>query len=46
MPSTLEIIETMHANPAKFKRLIMEALAEVPEERVCGCGEALKTALL
>ena len=36
----------MHVNSANFKRLIMEALPEIPEERACGCGEALKTALL
>ena len=44
--STQEVIETMHENSANFKRLIMEALPEIPEERACGCGEALKTALL
>ncbi len=44
--STQEVIETMHKNSANFKRLIMEALPEIPEERACGCGEALKTALL
>jgi len=44
--STHEILETMHENSANFKRLIMEALPGIPEERTCGCGEALKTALL
>ena len=44
--STLEIIETMRENSANFKRLVMEALPEIPEERTCGCGEALKHALL
>ena len=44
--STQEILETMHENSANFKRLIMEALLGIPEERTCGCGEALKTALL
>ena len=44
--STQEILETMHENSANFKRLIMEALPGIPEERTCGCGEALKTALL
>jgi 5'-methylthioadenosine phosphorylase len=44
--STQEVIEMMHKNSANFKRLIMEALPEIPEERACGCGEALKTALL
>jgi 5'-methylthioadenosine phosphorylase len=44
--STQEIIETMHRNSANFKRLIMEALPKIPEERTCGCGEALKYALI
>ena len=44
--STQEILETLQDNSANFKRLIMEALPGIPEERTCGCGEALKTALL
>jgi len=44
--STHEIIETMTENSAKFKRLIMEALPEIPMERDCECGEALKYALI
>ncbi len=44
--STQEVIETMQENSANFKRLIMEALPEIPEERACSCGEALKTAFL
>lgn len=44
--STLEIIKTMQENSDNFKRLIMEALPEIPEERTCSCGEALKYALL
>jgi len=44
--STLEIIETMRENSANFKRLITEALPVIPEGRSCGCGEALKHALL
>ncbi len=44
--STQEIIETMNRNSANFKRLIMEALPEIPRERTCRCGEALKSALL
>jgi 5'-methylthioadenosine phosphorylase len=44
--STQEILETLQENSANFKRLIMEALPRIPEERTCGCGEALKTALL
>jgi 5'-methylthioadenosine phosphorylase len=44
--STHEIIETMTENSANFKRLIMEALPEIPMERECECGEALKYALI
>jgi 5'-methylthioadenosine phosphorylase len=44
--STQEILETMHDNSFNFKKLIMGALPELPEERTCGCGEALKYALL
>jgi len=44
--STQEILETLQENSANFKRLIMEALPGIPKERTCGCGEALKTALL
>ncbi len=44
--STQEILETLKENSANFKSLIMEALPGIPEERTCGCGEALKTALL
>jgi 5'-methylthioadenosine phosphorylase len=44
--STHEIIETMTENSANFKRLIMEALPEIPLERACECGEALKYALI
>ena len=44
--STQEIISTLNKNSANFKRLIMEALPEIPEKRLCECGEALKQALL
>lgn len=44
--STQEILETMNRNSANFKRLVMEALPEIPRERTCSCGEALKYALL
>ena len=44
--STMEIIETMRENSAKFKRLIMEALPEIPEDHSCGCGEALNHSLI
>jgi 5'-methylthioadenosine phosphorylase len=44
--SNLEVVETMRRNSDNFKRLIMEALPLIPEERTCGCGEALKYALM
>ena len=44
--STHEILETLGKNSENFKRLIMEALYQLPRERSCGCGEALKYALL
>ncbi len=44
--SSDEVMETMKGNAENFKRLIMGALPEIPEERTCGCGEALKHALL
>ena len=44
--STQEIVGTMTRNAANFKRLIMEAISEIPRERTCSCGEALKLALL
>jgi 5'-methylthioadenosine phosphorylase len=44
--STQEILEILGKNSANFKSLIMEALPGIPTERECGCGEALKYALL
>ncbi|MFQ6053753.1 MAG: S-methyl-5'-thioadenosine phosphorylase [Candidatus Bathyarchaeia archaeon] len=44
--STQEIVETMTRNSENFKRLIMEAIPEIPRERVCRCGEALRDATL
>ncbi|RLI10575.1 S-methyl-5'-thioadenosine phosphorylase [Candidatus Bathyarchaeota archaeon] len=44
--STQEIIETMTRNAANFKKLIMEAIPEIPRERTCRCGEALRDATL
>jgi len=44
--SSDEVVETMRENSAKFKKLIMDALPGMPTERKCGCGEALKYALL
>jgi len=44
--STHEILETLGKNSANFKRLIMESIPDIPEERSCGCCEALKYAVL
>jgi 5'-methylthioadenosine phosphorylase len=44
--STQEVLDTLQRNSDNFKRLIMESLPDIPEERTCGCGEALRYALL
>ncbi|UCD44090.1 MAG: S-methyl-5'-thioadenosine phosphorylase [Candidatus Bathyarchaeota archaeon] len=44
--STHEILETLGENSANFKRLVMESIPEIPRERTCGCGEALRYAML
>jgi len=44
--SSDEVVETMRMNGERFKTLIMDALPLIPEERTCGCGEALSQALL
>jgi 5'-methylthioadenosine phosphorylase len=44
--STQEVIDTMTRNAANFKKLIMEAIPEIPRERTCSCGEALRDATL
>jgi len=44
--TTHEILETLEKNSANFKRLVMESIPEIPEERTCGCGKALRYALL
>ena len=44
--SSDEVVETMRENSAKFKKLITRALPGMPRDRTCGCGEALKYALL
>jgi 5'-methylthioadenosine phosphorylase len=43
--SAAEVLETMESNSANFKKLIMSALPEIPEEKTCSCTEALKGAL-
>jgi 5'-methylthioadenosine phosphorylase len=44
--STKEVIETMEGNSVNFKKLVMTAIPGIPQERTCGCGEALQYALL
>jgi len=44
--SAREILGTMARNADNFKRLITEAIPEIPRERACGCGEALRDAIL
>lgn len=44
--STQEILETIKANSANFKKLIIESLAEMPDNPICSCREALKYALV
>jgi len=44
--STKEIMETMRKNVENFKRLIVEAIPQIPKERNCSCGFSLKDALI
>lgn len=44
--STKEVIGTMHKNAENFKRLIVEAILQIPKERNCSCGFSLKDALI
>ncbi|MBD3207366.1 S-methyl-5'-thioadenosine phosphorylase [Candidatus Bathyarchaeota archaeon] len=44
--SAQEVIETMEKNSENFKKLIMTALPEFPEKRLCDCGESLKFSLM
>ncbi len=44
--STKEVVETMLENAAHFKKLILESIPEIPLERTCHCGEALRDATL
>jgi len=41
-----DVVEVMHQNASNFKNLVMGALPRLPAERTCGCGEALKFALM
>jgi 5'-methylthioadenosine phosphorylase len=44
--STAEIIETMGSNSANFKKLIMESIADMPDNPDCSCRKALENALI
>ncbi len=44
--SSKEIIETLHKNVEKTKKLIAELIPAIPSEFECGCGSALEGALL
>jgi 5'-methylthioadenosine phosphorylase len=44
--STADVVETMQRNAANFKKLVMGALPGMPDERSCGCCDALKFALI
>ena len=44
--TTAEVVETMQRNASNFKELVMGALPDMPEERSCGCCDALKFALI
>lgn len=41
-----KIVKTVRANVEKVKRLIVEAVPKIPNERNCDCKDALKTALV
>ncbi len=44
--STSEILETMSKNVESFKKLITAAVPQIPRERKCPCGEALRDAFV
>ena len=44
--STKEIIKTMNENAENFKRLIINAIPQIPKERICSCAYSLKEALI
>jgi 5'-methylthioadenosine phosphorylase len=41
-----EVLKTMNKNVEKVKRLITEAISNIPKERGCECKSALKNALV
>ena len=44
--STKEVVETIQQSNENFKKLILEAIPQIPKERDCECGSALKDALI
>ncbi len=44
--STKEVIEKAQKSNENLKKLILEALPQIPKTRDCGCGSALKDALM
>ncbi|PVX26304.1 MAG: 5'-methylthioadenosine phosphorylase [Candidatus Bathyarchaeum sp.] len=44
--STKEVIEKARENNENLKKLILEAIPQIPKTRECGCGSALKDALM
>jgi 5'-methylthioadenosine phosphorylase len=44
--STKEVVETMKKNDENFKKLIFEAIPQMPKDFGCDCGCALKDALI
>ena len=44
--STKEVVETIRQSNENFKKLILEAIPQIPKERDCECGSALKDALI
>jgi len=44
--STKEVIEKAHKSNEDLKKLILEALPQIPKTRGCCCGSALKDALM
>jgi 5'-methylthioadenosine phosphorylase len=44
--STKAVIETMRKNDENFKKLILEAIPQIPKDLNCDCGCALKDALI
>jgi 5'-methylthioadenosine phosphorylase len=44
--STKEVIEKAHKSNEDLKKLILEALPQIPKARECKCGSALKDALM